>query len=68
MWKNEFIPQEIIDHLVFCDLDSQEREVYTASLRDDNFENDFDTSIAETEIEADQLHSGYVYSGINNGR
>lgn len=37
-------------------------------LYDDNFENDPDTAIADTKIEADQLHSRYVYSDINDGR
>lgn len=67
-WKDKFIPQEITDHLVLCDPDSQEREGYAASLRDDNFENDLDVAIAETKIEADQLHSGCVYSDIDDGR
>lgn len=67
-WEDEFIPQGITDHLVLCDPDSQEREGYAASLRDDNFENNLDAAIAETEIEADQLHSGCVYSDIDDGR
>ena len=53
---------------MLCDSDSQEREGYAALLHDDNLENDLDTAIAETEIEADQLHSGCVYSDINDGR
>lgn len=46
--------------------DSQEREGYTALLHYDNFENNLDTTIADTKIEADQLYSGYVYSDIND--
>ena len=37
-------------------------------LHDNNFENDYDVVIADTEIEADQLYSGYMYSNINNRR
>lgn len=37
-------------------------------LHDDNFENDLITAIADTEIEADQLYSGYVYSDIDDRR
>lgn len=37
-------------------------------LGNDNFENDLDIAIANTEIKADQLHSGRVYSDINDER
>lgn len=37
-------------------------------LRDDKFENDLNTAIANTKIEVDQLHNIYVYSDIDNGR
>lgn len=32
------------------DIDSQEQEDYTASLRNNNFENDLDTPITNTKI------------------
>lgn len=35
------------------DPNSQEQESYAASLHNDNFENNFDAAIAETEIELD---------------
>lgn len=49
-----------------CDPDSQKQESYAALLRDNNFENNLDAVIAETKIEVDQLHSGCVYSNIDN--
>ena len=39
---------------------------YIALLHDDNFENNLDAAIADTKIEADQLHCRYMYSDINN--
>lgn len=35
-------------------------------LHDNNFENDFDATIADIKIKADQLYSKYVYSDIDN--
>lgn len=52
---------------MLCNPNSPEQENYAALLRDDNFEKDFDAAIAKTESEADQLHSGYVYSDIDDG-
>lgn len=68
VWENKFIPPGITDHLLLCDLDSQELEDYIALLHDDNFENDLDTAIANTGIETDQLHNGCVYGDIDNRR
>lgn len=53
---------------MLCDSDNQEQENYPALLRDDNFENNFDTAIVDTKIETDQLHRWYRYSDIDNGK
>ena len=53
---------------MLCNSDSKEQEGYAVLLCDDNFENDLDAAKADTKIKADQLHSGYVYSDINNER
>lgn len=54
--------------MMLCDPDNQEQKGYIALLPNDNLENDFDVAIADTEIEADHLHNGCVYSDINDGR
>lgn len=53
---------------MLCDPNSQEREDYAASLRDNNFENNFDAAIADIKIEADQLYSRCIYNDIDNRR
>lgn len=45
------------------DPNSQKREGYATLLCDNNFKNNL---IANTKIEKDQLHSGCMYSDINN--
>ena len=66
--RTNFFPQGITNYLVLCDFDSQEQESYAVLLHNDNFENDLDATIADTKIEADQLHRKCVYSNINNKR
>ena len=64
--KDKFIFLRITDHIVFCNLNSQEQESFAALLHDDNFENNLHIVIADTKIEANQLYSGHVHSNINN--
>lgn len=66
MWKNKFILQKITDYLMLYNSNSQEKEDYAALLYDDNFENNFNDTIAKTKIKADPLYSGCVYSDIND--
>lgn len=53
---------------MLCNPKSQEQKDYAALLYDDNFENNFDAAIADTKIEANQLHNKCVYSDIDNRR
>ena len=58
----------IINQLVLYNPNSQEHKGYTTSLRDNNFEKNLNMVIADTKIEANQLHIKFFYSDINNGR
>ena len=66
--EDKFIPQGIIDHLVLYNPDNQKQEGYLASLHNNNFENNYNTIIADIKIKANQLHSRYMYSDIDNKR
>lgn len=50
------------------DPDSQEQKSYIASLYDNNFKNNLNTTIADIKIEVDQLYNKCMYSNINNGK
>ena len=51
---------------MLCNFNSRKQEDYVALLYNNNFKNDFDTAIANTKIQADQLYSRCIYSNINN--
>ncbi len=63
---DKFIPSGIIDNIVHCNADQNEREGYATDLNDSNFENDLNATIVSTGIEGDHINSGYVYSDIDD--
>ena len=65
-WKDKFIPSKIIDSIVHYNANQYKREGYTTELNIGNFENDLDTTIADTSIEKNHMYSGYIYININN--
>lgn len=67
-WEDQFIPSGITDNMVQCDPDHYKRVSYAIDLCDGNYENDLDAAIADTGIKGDHIHSGCVYSDIDDGR
>ncbi len=51
IWEDEFIPSDIMDNIVHCNVDQHEREDYVTDLNNGNFENDLNAAIASTGIE-----------------
>lgn len=67
-WDDEFIPSSITNSIVNCDSDHHKCLGYIANIGEDNLENDLHVAIADTGIEKNHIHSGCIYSDIDNGR
>ena len=70
-WPEEFIPPEIADNITFLENpDHREREGYTVSLQNGNYENDLDAAQDEAFQTSDQdpLITGSVYTDVNGER
>lgn len=65
-WEDKFIPSSIIDTIVHCNTNQNKREGYATDLNNGNFENDLNAAIAGTDIEANHINSGYIYSDIDD--
>ena len=70
-WADNFIPPEITDNITCLEnLDYHEREGYTVSLQNGNFENDLQAAQEEA-FQTDENHpliTGSVYTDINRER
>lgn len=66
--KDKFIYFGIIDCMIYCNCNHYKYADYTADFFNNNYENDFDTIIADINIEKDHIYSSYIYSDINDKR
>jgi len=71
-WSDEFIPPEIIDNITHINTpDYHEREGYTVSLQNGNFENDLQAAQDDAEsnvLSDDPFMTGSVYTDVNGDR
>lgn len=54
--------------MVLCDPNNHKREDYIIGFIDSNFQNNFYTTIAHSEVENNQIHSKCVYIDIENAK
>src|SRR5947209_8763738 len=70
-WANDFIPPEIVDNITcLANSDHHEREGYTVSLQNGNYEHDLQAAQGENFLpdESDPLITGSVCTDINGER
>lgn len=64
--EDKFISSSIINNTVYSNPDYYKYVGYKADFCDGNFENNLDTTIIDKNSKGDYIHSGYIYSDINN--
>ena len=68
IWEDKFFASSIIDSIIHQDSNWQKHESYVTDLKDGNFENNLNTTIATTSIEGDHINNSCIYSDINDRR
>lgn len=64
--KNKFIPFDIINNMIYYNLNYYKYISYTVDFYYSNNENHLNTTIANINIKKNYIYSSYIYSNIDN--
>lgn len=67
-WEDEFVPTGIVNRVLRCDPDSEEREGYAANLESDNYENELHSAVNDAGLNDSGLLSGCLYTDADDAR
>lgn len=67
-WKGEFILVGILNRILQCNEDIQDKEGYAPNLETENFENDLHHIANHIKIGDSGLLSGYLYTNVDDTR